>query len=419
MPIAYKNENVGKAATAENELKEIRTALDKEAKTGDKEAKSLLKKFDAAKEKGEEGGRQKAIKLIQYAINHDPSNFILSLFKDLEPDSSYSSLDAIYHELQQLESKSSLPQSLKTTVHVARSMHLAKGISEQEQTFIDQIKQAINDSNIKDVVAWMTMTKLLNEYVLEPARENGHIEPADAKKILQSALNKLTHHEVPPQGGTTTGNKAEENKGGTTTGNKAEENKGEATGTTVFNIAEGTAVSELLAEMSKREASIEKLITGIENADTKLLQKANAAILQFSAESQAILNKVDLSDKEKEQLQKLQEQLNSAVEAKAKELKVGTKTLTVSDKHLKTTEEHIDNLMKRKEEEYREVITNYHNTVIKILAEEFNIPKESIDETLEERISRHTTLGGLLRNRSKGESESPTTAKGFNIENKQ
>jgi len=399
-----KNENVSKAATAEETLNKIRATLEEKAKAGDKEAGKLLKKFDATKEKGEENGKQKAIKLIQDAINHDPSNFILSLFKDLEPDSSYSSLDAIYHELQQLINKSDLGRSLKGEVELARALG-AKNISEQEQTFIDKIKQAINDGDIKDVVAWMTMTKLLNEYVLEPAGEEGSIAPANAKKILQDALNKLN------------ASKEQTSNEASSSTQSTEAQTSSKLSATLF--AEATATSDLLAEMSKREKSIEKLITDIEKADTKLLQKANAAILQFSAESQAILNKVDLSDKEKEQLQKLQEQLNSAVEAKAKELKVGTKTLTVSDKHLKTTEEHIDNLMKRKEEEYREVITNYHNTVIKIFAEEFNIPEESIDETLEERISRHTALGGLLRNRSKGESESLTPAKGFNTENKQ
>jgi len=410
MATAYKtkNENVEKAAAAEEKLNEIRTALEEKAKTGDKKAEKLLKKFDAAKEKGEEEGRQKAIKLIQDAIKHDPSNFILSLFKDLEPNSSYSSLDAIYHELQQLINKSDLGRSLDRKVELARALG-AKNISEQEQTFIDKIKQAINDGNIKDVVAWMTMTKLLNEYVLESADEKGNIKSATATEILQNALDKFTHPGVQTQ--------SEEKKNPSSgEGQKqgSEEKKEEKQPPEVQIFATGAAVSELFAEVSKSEKSIEDLIKSIKEADPKLLQKANAAILQFSAELQAILNKVDLSKEEREQLQKLQEQLNSAVEEKAKELNVSTKTLTVSDKHLKATEEHIDNLINRKEEEYKEVITKYHDFLVKIFAEEYNIPEESIDETLEERISRHTALGRVLRKGSNEEkAKQNIEARGF------
>jgi len=420
MATAYKtkNENVEKAANAEEKLNEIRTALEEKAKTGDKKAEKLLKKFDAAKEKGEEDGRQKAIKLIQDAIKHDPSNFILSLFKDLEPNSSYSSLDAIYHELQQLINKSDLGRSLDRKVELARALG-AKNISEQEQTFIDKIKQAIDDGNIKDVVAWMTMTKLLNEYVLESADEKGNIKSATATEILQNALNKLNASNVQTQGSQPNSEK-EQNPSSQPKEQSTEAQTPKSSATLFNTVVEEATTSELVAEMTKSEKRIEKFITGIDKADPKLLQKANAAILQFNVELQAILNKVDLSDKEREQLQKLQEQLNSAVEEKAKELNVGTKTLTVSDKHLKATEEHIDNLIEKKEEEYREVITKYHNTVIKILAEEFNIPEESIDETLEERISRHTALGRALRKISNGEkSNQQTTAIGFNTENKQ
>jgi len=385
--IAYKNKNVDKVAAAEKELNEIRTALVEKA-ANDEKIKWLLDNLNAKMAEGELAGIQKAINMVQNAINNDPAEFIRSLFRDLKPDSSYSSLNDVYHELQR--------------------GYAAKNTSkEQEQIFIDDIAQEITLGNVKNVVAWMTMINRLNEYVLKPASEKGSTAPDEAKKILQDALNKLNASNVQTQG-----SQPEEQPNTQAQGSGEEQKQS----TAIMTFAEGVATSELLSEMSKREEDIKKFIASIEKADTKLLQKANAAILQFSAESQAILNKVvDLSDGEKGQLQKLQEQLNRVVEEKAKELKVGTKTLTVSGKHLKATEEHIDNLMKRKEEEYREVITNYHNTVIKILAEEFNIPEESIDETLEERISRHTALGRSLRNRSKGESESPNTAKGFDI----
>jgi len=430
-----KNQNVSKTATVEKEVNEIRTAMEEKAKTGDKEAGKLLKKFDAAKEKGEEDGRQKAIKLIQDAINHDPSNFILSLFKDLEPDSSYSSLDAIYHELQQLINKSDLGRSLDRKVELARLLG-AKNISEQEQTFIEKIKQAINNGNVKNVVAWMTMTELLNKHVLESAGEEGSVRPDKAKEILQNALNKLNaskEQNPSSQPKEQTPNEAQGNnqeqiqkqtQGSEEKKEEKKEEKGEGSegNKGIKGLAEGAAVSKLLEEMSEREKSIKEFITGIKTAeDTKSLQKANAAILQFSAESQAILNKVDLSSEGIKQLQALQNDLNKAVEEKAKQLKVGTKPLTISDKHLKATEEHIENLMKKEETEYEEVITKYHNQVIEIFAEVFNIPKESIDkiidETLDERIKRHTALGEVLRKISNEESQNLNLPppEGFNI----
>ena len=387
MVLAYKNENVDKVAAAVNEVNEIRTYLSEKANTGDKKAADLLEKLNVAIAKGEKAGRDDAIKQIS-AGKKDPSNFILSLFRDLEPNSSYSSLDDVYHELQQLINKSNLGRSLKGAVKLARALG-AKNISGQEQTFIDKIDPAI----IKDVVAWVTMTKLLNEYVLEPAAEEGSVRPDKATKIVQNAenvLNKLQDDDLNKLLG------LEKTKvpGATTT------------------IAKGFFVSELLEQISEREGNIEQFIKSINEADTKSLQKANAAIIQFSVESQAILKKVDLSDEEINQLQTLQRNLNKAVEEKAKELKVGTKPLTVSENHLKATEDHIENLMKKKETEYEEVITNYHNTVIEIFAEMFNIPKESIDEiideTLDERKKRHRALGEVLRNRrSKEEKPEP------------
>jgi len=396
-----KNENVEKAATAEKKLNDIRTYLSEKAKTGDNEAIELLKEFDAAVEDGKKAGINNVSKQIKDAINNNPYKFIIGQFKDLNPDDSYSSLKDVYHELKQLINKSDLGRSLDLKVELARAFG-AKTISEQEQTFIDEIKQAINNGKIKDVVAWITTVNWINKYVLEPAAKEGSVRPDKANKIVQNAedaLNKLNASQgqqpAPGTSGAPGTTEAQGNKvGAPVTGVEQP---------VVFDIAEEAAVSELLAEMSKRKAGIEKLITGIKNADTKLLYKANAAILQFSAESQAILNKVALSDEEKKQLQKLQEQLNSVVEAKAKELKVGTKTLTVSANHLNATEEHIKNLMKEKETEYEKVITNYHKTVIGIFAEMFNIPEESIDEiideTLDERKKRHRALGEVLRNR--------------------
>jgi len=409
MAITYKNKVdklMSTVETVEKQLNEISNYLSKEAKYGGKEEVERSEKFNNAIEEGKEAGRRLAIEKIRDAINNDPSKFIRSI-KDLQLDSSSSYVKDVDHERHQLLNKSSVEQ-IKTPVAVARKFG-AKDIYEQWLTFIGKIDYSKTKTAAQDAEA----VRLLLEYVGKPALEKGSIAPADAKEILQNALDKLTPPEGQTQVGAQDNNQEQIQKQTQGSEEKKEENNEQILAIKEF-AGEATA-SELLAEMRKREASIEKFITGIEKADPKLLQKANAAILQFSAELQAILNKVDLSDKEKEQLQEQLERLNSAVEAKAKELNVGTKTLTVSDKHLKATEEHIENLMKRKEEEYEEVITKYHDFVVKIFAEEFNIPEESIDETLEERISRHTELGRALRNRSKGESESPKTAEGFDI----
>jgi len=427
-------------------LDEIRTYLSERANTGDKKTADLLKKLNDAVAEGEKAGRDNAFKQIS-AGKTDPVNFILRLSQDLEPDKSYSSLNDVYHELQQLENKSSLPQSLKTPVHIARSMHLAKDIGEQEQTFIGQIDHAIGNDDIKKVVAWATGAQLLKKYVLEPAAEEGSVRPDKATKIVQNAedaLNKLNASQGQPQGGApgTPGEAKKEGEApqgqqpapGTTTASGtsgAPGTPGEAPGNKVGVKKEGEAPgkaknetpesleavtyakkgvgSELVAEMSKRENYIKKkFITSIKEPDTDSFQKANAAILQFSAELLAILNKVDLSKEQREKLQALQNDLNEAVKEKAKELNIGTQTQTVSEKHLKVTEKHIENLMKIKEEEYEKVIeqaiTDYHNQVIEIF-EELGIPKENIDETLKQRIKRHRELGKLLRKISNEESQ--------------
>ena len=403
-----KNENVEKAANAEETLNKIRAAFEEKAKNGDEEAKKLLEKLDAAIKEGEKAGRDNAIKQISAGQN-DPANFIISLFKDLEPDSFYSSLNNVYHELQQLEKKSSLPQSLKTAVGYARKLPFVKDINEQDQTFKGKSEEAINNGDIKNVVEWITRVKLLNESVLEPARGEGKVPPDKAKKILQNALDKLTH----PEGQTQV----------EAQGNNQEKTPGEAKNETLESLeaviyAKKGVASELLEERSKREKYIiKKFITSIKEPDTESLQKANAAILQFSAESQAILKKVALSKEEIKQLQAIQNDLNKAVEDKAKELNVGTQTLTVSEKHLEATTKHIENLMKIKEEEYEKVIeqaiTDYHNQVIEIF-EELGIPKENIDETLKQRIKRHRELGKLLRKIPNGEeSNQQTPIRGF------
>jgi len=410
MAILHKN-NVDKlmatVETVEKKLNEISTYLSKEAKYGGEEEVERSENFNYAIKKGKEAAISFVIEEIRDAINNDPSKFIRSI-KDLELDSSSSYVNNVEGELHQLLHKSLTKQSFKPGVEFARSKLWAKDIDEQRLAFIGKIDYPKTKVAAREAEA----ARLLLEYVWKPALAKGSIDPATAKEILQNALDKLTH----PEGQTQVkaqGNNQEQNQKQTQgSEEKKEENNEQILAIKEF-AGEATA-SELLAEMRKREASIEKFITGIEKADPKLLQKANAAILQFSAELQAILNKVDLSDKEKEQLQEQLERLNSAVEAKAKELNVGTKTLTVSDKHLKATEEHIENLMKRKEEEYEEVITKYHDFVVKIFAEEYGIPKENIDK-LEERLLKDTELGRALRNRSKGESESPKIAEGFDI----
>jgi len=169
--IAYKNKNVDKVAAAEKELNEIRTALVEKA-ANDEKIKRLLDMWDAKIEEGEYAGTQKVINMIHDAINNHPEKFIKSQFKNLKPNGSYSSLNDVYHELQR--------------------GHAAKNTSkEQEQIFIDDIAQEITLGNVKNVVAWMTMINLLNEYVLKPAGEKGSTAPGEAKKILQDALNKL------------------------------------------------------------------------------------------------------------------------------------------------------------------------------------------------------------------------------------
>jgi len=396
------NTNVDKLVeTVRKELKEIRAYLSEEAKTGGEKEKERVEQLDVAITLGEKAGRWSAVEKIRDAIKNDPSKFIRSL-KDLKFDSSY--LDDLFNEYQQVKNKSSM-ERIKTSVDVARKLHLAKDIGAQEQTFIDKIDYV----KIKDVVASSTEAELLWRNVWLPAFAKGSIDYPTAKAILQNALDKLTSSNWQTQVEAQDNNQEQIQK----QTQDSEEKKEEKENIKVF--AEGVAVSELLAEMIKSEKRIEDLIKSIKEADPKLLQKANAAILQFSAESQAILNKVDLSKEEREQLQKLQEQLNSAVEEKAKELHVSTKTLTVSDKHLKATEEHIENLMNRKEEEYVEVITKYRNTIIKIFAEEYNIPEESI-EKLEEFISRHTALAKAQRKGS-NEEKGKTKIEGFDYIN--
>jgi len=417
--IADKNKVVDEAVAAEKMLNAFGAFLNEKAKT-DIQAKVLRDEFYDKINKGKKEGEKVVKDELRNAINKHPKDFIIDLFKyKLTPDVHYSFLKGPYNDLlklqQEQEAISQKHPKLEGFVGEVNRSAWAEDISKQERAVKDKIKLLI-DYDIEKVVEWITRTKLLNEYVLEPAGEKGSIAPADAKKILQNALDKLIYPGVQTQ--------SEEKKNpssgeGQKQGSeeKKEEKKEENPKVTLFGkVAEGFVTSELLAEMSKREASIEKFITGIEKADPKLLQKANAAILQFNVELQAILNKVDLSDKEREQLQKLQEQLNSAVEEKAKQLNVGTKILSVSDKHLKATEEHIENLTKEEEKKYIELITKYHNLLVQIFAEEYGIPAESIDETLEERISRHTALAKALRERSKGESESLTPAEGFNTE---
>ena len=171
MAIAYKNKNVENAVAVGKMLNEIRTALVEKA-ANDEKIKRLLDMWDAKIEEGEYAGTQKVINMIHDAINNHPEKFIKSQFKNLKPNGSHSSLNDAYHELQR--------------------GHAAKNTSkEQEQIFIDDIAQEITLGNVKNVVAWMTMINLLNEYVLKPASEKGNVRPDEAKKILQDALNKL------------------------------------------------------------------------------------------------------------------------------------------------------------------------------------------------------------------------------------
>jgi len=419
MVFAHKN-NVDKLVeTVRKELKEIRAYLSEEAKTGGEKEKERVEQLDVAITLGEKAGRWSAVEKIRDAINNDPSKFIRSL-KDLKFDSSYS--DDLFNEYRQVKNKSSVKQ-IKTSVDVVRRLHLAKDIGAQEQTFIDKIDYV----KIKDVVASSTEAELLWRNVWLPAFAKGSIAPADAKEILQDALDKLTSPNWQTQS-VVPGNNQEKTPGGAagTPGEakkEGEKTPGEAKNETPESLeaviyAKKGVASELLEERSKREKYIiKKFITSIKEPDTESLQKANAAILQFSAESQAILKKVALSKEEIKQLQAIQNDLNKAVEDKAKELNVGTQTLTVSEKHLEATTKHIENLMKIKEEEYEKVIeqaiTDYHNQVIEIF-EELGIPKENIDETLKQRIKRHRELGKLLRKIPNGEeSNQQTPIRGF------
>jgi len=186
--IVYKNENIEKVATAEEKLDKVRNALIEKADADNEEAVSLSEKLDDAIFDGEGEGKKETIELLRNATS-DYLEFIIELSKDLKPDSSYSSLNDVYHELYQWESKE---QNSNPLVEISRDIGIAKNISEQEQTFMTKLDKALNNGDIKNVVAWMTMTALINEYVLEPAREIESITPDDAKEIVQDALNKLT-----------------------------------------------------------------------------------------------------------------------------------------------------------------------------------------------------------------------------------
>jgi len=406
MKIAYyKNENVDKAAAAEKMLNEIRTYLSEKAKTGDKEVTELLEKFDAAIKEGKIVGRDDAIYRIRDAINKDPANSIIRLFKDLEPYisytslgsySTYSSFGSVYHEFQQLENKSSLGRSLDRKVELVRDLSLAKDISKQEQTFIDSINQAINNGDIKNVVAWMTMTKLLNEYVLKPAGKEGSVRPDKATKILQNAenaLNKLIHPEGQTQVEAQGTPEAQGNKSGATetTGGSTGQSTGQSEKHTETKkqpvllldtvLAEDTIQSELVKKELKEWKEMVEYIEGIEEADPKLLKAANAKIAHWNARLQAILNTVGLSKEEREQLEKLQDGLNKEVEKKAKELGVSTRPLTLSPEDVTAAEDYIKRLMESKEKEYEKVtdyVTDYYNKVIRGLAKQFDIPEGEI-----------------------------------------
>jgi len=189
MAIAYKNENIEKVAIAEEKLEKIRNVLIEKADTDNEEAVSLSEKLDDAIFDGEEEGKKKTIELLRN-VTSDYLEFILDLSEDLKPDNSYFSLNDVFHELYQWKSKE---QNSNPLIETFRDVGLAKNISEQEQTFMTKLDKALNDGNIKNVVAWMTMTALINEYVLEPAREIESITSDDAKEIVQDALNKLTN----------------------------------------------------------------------------------------------------------------------------------------------------------------------------------------------------------------------------------
>jgi len=189
MPIAYKNENADKATIAEDKLKKIRNTLIDIANTDNEKAVLLLERLDDAIFDGEKEGKEKTINLLS-GVTNNYLEFIKNLSKDLKPDNSYSYLNDAYHEMYQFESKGQNSNPLSA---VARDLGIAKNIKEQEQTFLDKVDKALNDGAIKNVVAWITMTNLLNEYLLEPAREMESLTSNDAKELVQDALNKLTN----------------------------------------------------------------------------------------------------------------------------------------------------------------------------------------------------------------------------------
>ena len=189
MPIAYKNENADKATIAEDKLKKIRNTLIDIANTDNEKAVLLLERLDDAIFDGKKEGKEKTINLLS-GVTNNYLEFIKNLSKDLKPDNSYSYLNDAYHEMYQFESKGQNSNPLSA---VARDLGIAKNIKEQEQTFLDKVDKALNDGAIKNVVAWITMTNLLNEYLLEPAREMESLTSNDAKELVQDALNKLTN----------------------------------------------------------------------------------------------------------------------------------------------------------------------------------------------------------------------------------
>jgi len=214
--INIKKENDNKVETAKEMLYKIRYELERESKEEGgrydfevkiiaREAGWLLKKIKDQIEDGTREGRSNTRdKILGAKESRNPKKFITDLFR--EPKS-YSILEDIYKDLQKLEETLKTLHDVdyelryqdpyKSTDFLSARNDLVKDLRQQEQAFINKIENATNDGHIENVVAWMTSTKLLNEYVLEPLIKNKSIDSAGIRKILDEAFQKLLYYHQP------------------------------------------------------------------------------------------------------------------------------------------------------------------------------------------------------------------------------
>jgi len=213
--IENKKENAVMIETAEKMLDEIRYELERESKEEARpgpdefevkaiarKARWILPEFKDEITSGEQAGRSDAKEQILNAINKHPKDFIIDLSRN-KPNSSYSLLKDVYKDIQKLkQTRENLSDMIykrdrreedpyRVADYQSGVSDLINNIIKQEQDIVDKMEQAIHNGDIEKVMAWMTRTKLLNEYVLEPAIKKGRIDSAVAKEILENAFNSF------------------------------------------------------------------------------------------------------------------------------------------------------------------------------------------------------------------------------------